>query len=160
MSLRELPKTGGTGSVWIGRWRCLVNQSIATARVCADYPNFTPQPCCVHSCRLLQVLPTPSRLALTNTIAQAFSARNALSHHLRHPAFRRFLSQDARTKIQSAVQESPVVLFMKGNPQMPQCGFSRAAVQILDIQGVPEEKLKTFDVLEDSELRSDIKEFS
>lgn len=52
------------------------------------------------------------------------------------------------------------MLFMKGNPQMPQCGFSRAAVQVLDIQGVPPEKLKTYDVLEDPELRSGVKEFS
>lgn len=52
------------------------------------------------------------------------------------------------------------MLFMKGNPQMPQCGFSRAAVQVLDIQGVPPEKMKTYDVLEDAELRSGIKEFS
>ncbi|KAF8419150.1 thioredoxin-like protein, partial [Boletus edulis BED1] len=74
--------------------------------------------------------------------------------------FRRFLSQEARAKIQAAVQQSPVVLFMKGNPQMPQCGFSRAAVQVLDIQGVPPGKLKTYDVLEDPELRSGIKEFS
>lgn len=43
---------------------------------------------------------------------------------------------------------------------MPQCGFSRAAVQVLDLHGVPAEKMKTFDVLEDSELRSGIKEFS
>lgn len=43
---------------------------------------------------------------------------------------------------------------------MPQCGFSRAAVQVLEIQGVPSEKLKTYDVLEDSELRNSIKEFS
>ncbi|KAG6379996.1 monothiol glutaredoxin-5 [Boletus reticuloceps] len=80
--------------------------------------------------------------------------------NLRNPAFRRFLSQEARAKIQVAVQQSPVVLFMKGDRQMPQCGFSRAAVQVLDIQGVPPEKLKTYDVLEDPELRSGIKEFS
>jgi len=43
---------------------------------------------------------------------------------------------------------------------MPQCGFSRAAVQILELHGVPSEKLKSFDVLEDSTLRGDIKEFS
>jgi monothiol glutaredoxin len=49
---------------------------------------------------------------------------------------------------------------MKGNPALPQCGFSRAAVQILELHGVPPEKLKSFDVLEDSSLRSDIKEFS
>ena len=49
---------------------------------------------------------------------------------------------------------------MKGNPATPQCGFSRAAVQILELHGVPPEKLKSFDVLEDSTLRSDVKEFS
>ncbi|KIJ61816.1 hypothetical protein HYDPIDRAFT_115274 [Hydnomerulius pinastri MD-312] len=98
---------------------------------------------------LRSVLQTPS-----------LSARTALSSSLRSPAFRRFLSQEARAKIQAAVEESPVVLFMKGNPQMPQCGFSRAAVQVLEMQGVPPEKLRTYDVLEDSELRSGIKEFS
>ncbi|KAF9239808.1 thioredoxin-like protein [Melanogaster broomeanus] len=87
-------------------------------------------------------------------------SRPALSSHSKGPAFRRFLSQEARGKIQAAVQASPVVLFMKGNPQMPQCGFSRAAVQVLEMQGVPQQKLKTYDVLEDSELRSAIKEFS
>lgn len=43
---------------------------------------------------------------------------------------------------------------------MPQCGFSRAVVQILDLHGVKPEKMKTYDVLEDAELRSSIKEFS
>ncbi|GBE86353.1 glutaredoxin [Sparassis latifolia] len=73
---------------------------------------------------------------------------------------RRLLSQEARAKIQDAVHITPVVLFMKGTPDAPQCGFSRAAIQVLDLQGVPTEKLKTFNVLEDSELRSGIKEFS
>lgn len=72
----------------------------------------------------------------------------------------RYLSQETRAQIQSAVKSSPVVLFMKGNPQYPQCGFSRATVQVLDLQGVPPEKLKTYDILEDSELRSGMKEFS
>ncbi|KAI0700137.1 glutaredoxin [Cerioporus squamosus] len=73
---------------------------------------------------------------------------------------RRYISQEARAKIQQAVSSTPVVLFMKGTPDAPQCGFSRAAVQVLDIHGVPAEKMKTFDVLEDSELRQSIKEFS
>ena len=77
-----------------------------------------------------------------------------------NPAFSRFLSSASRAKLERAVREKPIVLFMKGNPQLPQCGFSRAVVQILEINGVPEEKLKTFDVLEDSELRNDVKEFS
>jgi len=49
---------------------------------------------------------------------------------------------------------------MKGDPQLPQCGFSRAAVQVLDLHGVPPEKMKTYDVLQDTELRNGIKEFS
>jgi len=49
---------------------------------------------------------------------------------------------------------------MKGTPEIPQCGFSRASVQILDLHAVPKEKMTTFDVLEDQQLRTDIKEFS
>jgi monothiol glutaredoxin len=49
---------------------------------------------------------------------------------------------------------------MKGTQAVPQCGFSRASVQILDLYRVPKEKMTTFDVLEDQELRSGIKEFS
>lgn len=70
------------------------------------------------------------------------------------------LTQQAKAAIEATVKSAPVVLFMKGNPAMPQCGFSRAAVQILDIHGVAPEKMKTFDVLEDSSLRTDIKEYS
>ena len=72
----------------------------------------------------------------------------------------RLLSTEARAKIASAVKADPVVLFMKGTPEQPQCGFSRAVVQILDLHGVPGEKLKTYNVLADEELRSGIKEFS
>jgi monothiol glutaredoxin len=63
-------------------------------------------------------------------------------------------------QIQKAVDASPLVLFMKGTPAMPQCGFSRAVIQVLDLHGVPPDKMQTYDVLEDSELRSGIKEFS
>jgi monothiol glutaredoxin len=59
-----------------------------------------------------------------------------------------------------AVKAKPVVLFMKGTPDSPQCGFSRAVVQVLDIHGVPREKMQTYNVLEDAELRSGIKEYS
>ncbi|KIP04957.1 hypothetical protein PHLGIDRAFT_75037, partial [Phlebiopsis gigantea 11061_1 CR5-6] len=73
---------------------------------------------------------------------------------------RRFLSNDTRLKIQQAVETTPVVLFMKGTPEQPQCGFSKAAIQVLEMQGVPTEKFKSYNVLEDSELRTAIKEFS
>ncbi|KAJ7056645.1 thioredoxin-like protein [Mycena amicta] len=72
----------------------------------------------------------------------------------------RFLSQEARSKIQEAVSSSPVVLFMKGSPAAPECGFSRAVVQVLGLQQVPAEKVATYNVLVDPELRSGIKEFS
>lgn len=49
---------------------------------------------------------------------------------------------------------------MKGTPEHPECGFSRAVVQILDMQGIPPQKLKTYNVLADPELRTGIKEFS
>ncbi|KAF9266713.1 monothiol glutaredoxin-5 [Marasmius fiardii PR-910] len=75
-------------------------------------------------------------------------------------AYRRFLSQENRAKIQEAINAKPVVLFMKGTPDFPECGFSRAAIQVLDLQGVDPAKLQTYNVLADSELRQDIKEFS
>ncbi|GJE99294.1 glutaredoxin [Phanerochaete sordida] len=73
---------------------------------------------------------------------------------------RRFITDEARQNLSRAVESTPVVLFMKGTPEQPQCGFSRAAIQILEMQGVPPEKFKSFNVLEDTQLRSDIKEFS
>lgn len=72
----------------------------------------------------------------------------------------RCLSQEARATIEKATKSKPVVLFMKGTPAEPQCGFSRAVVQILDLQGVTSDKMQTYNVLADSELRSGIKEFS
>ncbi|KAF7289433.1 Glutaredoxin [Mycena chlorophos] len=84
---------------------------------------------------------------------------------LRAPLFRprtavRLLSDETRSKIQAAVSGTPVVLFMKGTPQQPQCGFSRAAIQVLGLQQVPLDSLAAYNVLEDEELRSGIKEFS
>lgn len=49
---------------------------------------------------------------------------------------------------------------MKGTPETPQCGFSRASIQILGLQGVDPNKFAAFNVLEDSELRAGIKEYS
>lgn len=44
-------------------------------------------------------------------------------------------------------------MFMKGTPETPQCGFSRASIQILGMQGVDPDKFTAFNVLEDQELR-------
>lgn len=49
---------------------------------------------------------------------------------------------------------------MKGTPEMPMCGFSRTVIQILDVQGVDRKNVKTYNCLDDQELREGIKEFS
>ncbi|EJT50831.1 hypothetical protein A1Q1_07981 [Trichosporon asahii var. asahii CBS 2479] len=75
-------------------------------------------------------------------------------------AQRRALSDEARKLIDNAVHENPLVVFMKGTPEQPQCGFSRAVCQILEVQGVPREKIVSYNCLEDPELREGIKEYS
>ena len=60
-------------------------------------------------------------------------------------------------RIQSEIDENSVVLFMKGNPMFPQCGFSAAITQALTMMEV---KFKGIDVLADDEIRNGIKEFS
>jgi monothiol glutaredoxin len=64
---------------------------------------------------------------------------------------------DAQTRIAEIVTANPVVLFMKGTPLFPQCGFSSRAIAILDHLGVTYESV---DVLQDMEIRSGIKAFS
>ncbi len=60
-------------------------------------------------------------------------------------------------RIDSLVGEHDVVLFMKGSPLFPQCGFSSRAIAILDHLGVGYESV---DVLQDMEIRQAIKEYS
>lgn len=60
-------------------------------------------------------------------------------------------------RIEEDVKTNDVVLFMKGTPVFPQCGFSAALVQALTLLGV---KFKGIDVLQDPSLRQGIKEFS
>ena len=67
------------------------------------------------------------------------------------------MDPNTRQRIESLVASSPVVVFMKGNKLMPQCGFSNNVCQILNALGVP---FETFDVLSDPEIRQGIKEFS
>ena len=60
-------------------------------------------------------------------------------------------------EIQAQIDASPVLLFMKGTPLFPQCGFSARVIQILKHAGVP---FQTVNVLEDPEIREGIKQFS
>jgi monothiol glutaredoxin len=67
------------------------------------------------------------------------------------------MANDVNERIQSEIDEAPVMLYMKGTAMFPQCGFSARVVQILTHMGVP---FKTANVLEDAELREGIKQFS
>jgi monothiol glutaredoxin len=67
------------------------------------------------------------------------------------------MTNPTHEKIAKDVAENEVLLFMKGTPVMPQCGFSAAVVQMLSELGV---KFKAVDVLKDAEIRQGIKEFS
>ena len=60
-------------------------------------------------------------------------------------------------RIKELINNHPVLLFMKGNPKFPQCGFSSLACQILDASGA---NFHTVDVLQDQEIREGIKIFS
>ena len=67
------------------------------------------------------------------------------------------MNNPALAEIQAQIDANPVLLFMKGTPMFPQCGFSARVIQILKHAGVP---FKTVNVLEDQEIREGIKAFS
>ncbi|KAL9117174.1 MAG: hypothetical protein Q9187_006292 [Circinaria calcarea] len=95
----------------------------------------------------------PSRLLPAQCLRQPQIARIT-------PLLLRLLSTETKAAIDKAVGSAPVVLFMKGTPEIPQCGFSRASIQILGLQGVDPQKFTAFNVLEDESLRQGIKEYS
>lgn len=67
------------------------------------------------------------------------------------------MSNPAFARIEAEIQANPVVLFMKGTPVFPQCGFSARVVQVLSHLGVP---FKGVNVLEDMEIREGIKAYT
>jgi monothiol glutaredoxin len=64
---------------------------------------------------------------------------------------------DTQAKIKETVTSNPVVLYMKGSPKFPQCGFSNLATQVLD---ACEAKYLAVDVLQDQEVREGIKQYA
>ena len=62
-----------------------------------------------------------------------------------------------KASIEKLIQEHPVMLFMKGSPKQPQCGFSARVSEILNFLKIP---FHSFDVLSDNAIRSGIKEYS
>ncbi|WGV26950.1 Grx4 family monothiol glutaredoxin [Halotia branconii] len=67
------------------------------------------------------------------------------------------MTPETKEKIDNLLQQNKIMVFMKGNKLMPQCGFSNNVVQILNTLGVP---FETVDVLADPEIRQGIKEYS
>ncbi|MEG4288321.1 Grx4 family monothiol glutaredoxin [Microcoleus sp. C2C3] len=67
------------------------------------------------------------------------------------------MSTTAHDRIEELVKQNKIMVFMKGNKLMPQCGFSNTVVQILNQLAVPYE---TVDVLADQEIRQGVKEYS
>jgi monothiol glutaredoxin len=68
------------------------------------------------------------------------------------------MQMNAQELIKQQVTQHPIVLYMKGTPDFPQCGFSANAVRILDLCGA--QNYFTVNVLEDSEIRQGIKQFA
>ena len=65
---------------------------------------------------------------------------------------------DTKQRIKEQVEGNRVMLYMKGTPQFPQCGFSALAVQVLNACGVSQ--FQSFNVLADAEVRQGIKEYA
>jgi len=66
-------------------------------------------------------------------------------------------SAEPNERIQKMVENNPVFLFMKGNPEMPQCGFSAKVTKILNSWDVP---FQSFDILSDQSIREGVKSYS
>ncbi|MEM9054760.1 MAG: glutaredoxin domain-containing protein, partial [Pseudomonadota bacterium] len=67
------------------------------------------------------------------------------------------MSDDVQISIDKAVKDNDVLLFMKGTPTFPQCGFSSVVVQVLDYLGV---EYQAVNVLDDQNVREGIKAYS
>jgi monothiol glutaredoxin len=67
------------------------------------------------------------------------------------------MTDDLKSRIETTLAQNRIMLFMKGNPAMPQCGFSAAVVSILKELGV---KYGSFNILADQEIREGLKEHS
>lgn len=67
------------------------------------------------------------------------------------------MTPELKEQIDNLVHQNKILVFMKGTKLMPQCGFSNNVVQMLNTLGVP---FETVDILENSEIRQGIKEYS
>ncbi len=82
----------------------------------------------------------------------------AFPYNVGNPIFKGIAMSDVQSWIKETVTQNPVVLFMKGTAQFPQCGFSGKAIQLLKASGA--ENIVTVNVLESPDVRQGIKEYS
>ncbi len=86
------------------------------------------------------------------------NAQNLLHNLITSPNSKRTnMTPEVKERIDNLVTQNKIMVFMKGNKLMPQCGFSNNVVQMLNALGVP---FETVDVLADSDIRQGIKEYS
>ena len=112
----------------------------------------SPLPFLVTIFAVLAWLPTVSAFAPRPSLAMpSFVAAESRTRTVL------YVSDETKERIQSLVDEHPVLLFMKGSKLFPQCGFSNTAVQILQSYDI---QFHTVDVLADEDIRSGVKEFS
>ncbi|MCK6573613.1 Grx4 family monothiol glutaredoxin [Myxococcota bacterium] len=67
------------------------------------------------------------------------------------------MDETLHKRIDDLIKGNDVILFMKGSPQMPQCGFSARVVDVLDDVGV---QYATFNILSDAEMRQGVKDYA
>jgi len=67
------------------------------------------------------------------------------------------IDESLKQKIESTINKDRIMLFMKGSPSMPQCGFSAAVVSVLKEEGV---QFGSYNILADNELREGLKAYS
>jgi hypothetical protein len=144
--------------VWIPELGChhiimFAARTFRIAAVCDIIINghqLTPQ---------MQSRHVPTKIAAARTTIQARYITDQAREQISNVCFTLSVFCKKIT-MEQALKATPVVLFMKGDPETPRCGFSRAVSQVIAAYEVPSDKLKTYDVLVDPELRQSIKEYS
>jgi len=66
--------------------------------------------------------------------------------------------KDARKHLESLINQAPLMLFIKGSPQAPKCGFTKELINLLSQANITD--YKTFDILQDEDVRQKLKEYS
>lgn len=87
----------------------------------------------------------------------SFNKRGFDLNLLRKKVFKKKNIMSVKEQIEKTISENDVVLYMKGTPVFPQCGFSSTVVQVFDYLGV---EYASVNVLEDMDIRQGIKEFN